>query len=90
MQAIQACNPLSTTFLSSPALLLVFEAYDSNEDTISMEAKLATNTLDKKNISNVSSVFLSLIDAFPELFRLIWISMTIVINTTPCARSIQL
>ena len=90
MQAIQACDPLSKNFLSLSALLPLVEAYDLDKDTIDMETKLAKKTLDKKNIHNISDVFLALIplkDAFPELFRLIRISMTIAVNTAPYLRS---
>ena len=90
MRAIQACDPLSKNFLSLSALLPLVEAYDLDKDTIDMEIKLAKKTLDKKNIHNISDVFLALIslkDAFPELFRLIRISMTIAVNTAHCERS---
>ena len=90
MRAIQACDPFSKNFLSLSALLPLVEAYDLDKDTIDMETKLAKKTLDKKNIHNISDVFLALIplkDAFPELFRLIRISMTIAVNTAHCERS---
>ena len=91
MRAIQACNPLSKIFLSSTALLPLVEAYELDKDTINMEAKLAKKTLEKKeNINNINNVFSSLIplkDAFPELLRLIRISMTIAVNTAHCERS---
>ena len=88
MRAVQACNPLSKNFLSLPALLPLVEAYDLDKDTIDMETKLAKKTLEKKNIHSISDVFLALIplkDAFPELFRLIRIS--IAVNTAHCERS---
>ena len=90
MLAVQACNPLSKKFLSLSALLPLVDAYDLDKDTIDMETKLAKKTLDKKNIHNVSDVFLALIllkDAFPELFRHVRISLTIAINTAHCERS---
>ena len=90
MRAVQACNPFSKNFLSLPALLPLVEAYDLDKDAIDMETKLAKKTLEKKNIHNISDVFLALIplkDAFPELFRLIRISMTIAVNTAHCGRS---
>ena len=90
MRAVQACNPLSLNFLSLPALLPLVEAYDLDKDTTDMETKLAKKTLEKKNIHSISDVFLAHIplkDAFPELFQLIRISLTIAVNTAHCERS---
>ncbi len=84
MQAIQACNPHSTNFFSSSALLPLIEAYDLDEDAIEMETKLARKTLGKKD--NVSSL-IPLKDAFPELLQLTRISMTVAVNTAHCERS---
>ena len=53
-----------------------------------METKLVKKTLEK-NTHDISDVFLALIplkDAFPELFRLIRISLTIAVNTAHCER----
>ena len=90
IRAVQACNPLSKNCLSLPALLPLVEAYNLDKDTIDMETKLAKKTLEKKNIHSISDVFLALIplkDAFPELFRLIRISLTIAVSTAHCERS---
>ncbi len=91
MQAIQACNPHSTNFFSSSALLPLIEAYDLDEDAIEMEAKLARKTLGKKdNVNTIINVISSLIplkDAFPELLQLTRISMTVAVNTAHCERS---
>ena len=75
--------------MSLSALLPLVDAYDLDKDTIDMETKVAKKTLDKKNIHNFSDVFLTLIplkDAFPELFRLVRISLTIAVNTAHCER----
>ncbi len=91
MQAIQACNPHSTNFFSSSALLPLIEAYDLDEDAIEMEAKLARKTLGKKdNVNTIIDVISSLIqlkDAFPELLQLTRITMTVAVNTAHCERS---
>ena len=91
MHAIQACSPKSEKFLSPPALRPLIELYDIDKESIDMEAKLAKKTFgQKENLEHISDVFKSLIplkDAFPELVKLIRISMTIAVNTAHCERS---
>ena len=85
MRAIQACNPLAKNLLCPSALQPLVEGYDLDEDAIDMEAKLAKRTLaNKGGLENVGDVFVALIplkEAFPELFKLVRISMTIAVNT---------
>ena len=48
-----------------------------------LESKLAKKTLKKENLNNISDVLIPLKDAFPELLRLVRISMTIAVKTAP-------
>ena len=86
MRAIQACNPLSSNFL---CLLPLIEGYGLDGDAIDVEAKLAKRTLEKdiNDASDVISSLIALKDAFPELLKLVRISMTIAVNTAHCERS---
>lgn len=72
-------------------MLPLVENYGLDEDAIDVEARLAKRTLEKKDdMNDISDVMLSLIplkDAFPELLKLVRISMTIAVNTAHCERS---
>jgi len=88
MHAIQACNPLGKKFLLPQKLSPLAEMYGLDVD---IEAKLAKRMFDKKKGFNtwqdVYSTLLSLSDAFPELLKLVKITMTIAISTESCERS---
>ena len=90
MHAIQACNPLAKNFLVPHFLLPLVELYGLDKEMVELEAKLAKRTLENKDITNTQEVYsnlLSLCDAFPELLKLLRISMTIAISTASCERS---
>lgn len=80
MKAIQACN---RSFLSAVALQPLIISYDLPEE-IEMEAILAKGTLQNKDLAGISDVLLSLlplVDAFPNLIKLVKIAMTIAVST---------
>ena len=90
MRAIQACNPNSTSFLSVAALQPLIVSYDLSVEEIEMEAILAKRTLENKNLAGISDVLLSLlplVEAFPNLVKLIRIAMTIAVSTAQCERT---
>jgi len=65
--------------------------YELDKEMVNIEAKLAKKIFDKKKgintLQDIYSTLLSLSDAFPELLKLVKISMTIAINTASCERS---
>ena len=90
MHAIQACNPKAKDFLVPNLLLPLVEIFGLDKEMVELEAKLAKRTLENKDITNMHGVYLNLLslrDAFPELLRLLRISMTIAISTASCERS---
>ena len=89
MKAIQACRPSSSSFLYPPALKPLVDNYNL-DNSIYIEAGMAKQTLQNKELSHISDVYLylsSLKAAFPNLFKLVRIEMTIAISTAHCERS---
>ena len=91
MHAIQACNPLGKNSLLPQKLSPLAEMYGLHKEIVEIEAKLSKKMLDKKKgidtLQDVYSILLSVRDAFPELLKLVKISMTTAISTASCERS---
>ena len=80
----------ANNFLVPNLLLPLVEIFGLDKEMVELEAKLAKRTLENKDIRNMHGVYLNLLslrDAFPELLRLLRISMTIAISTASCERS---
>ena len=91
MKAIQACSPLSSTFLDADYLKALTENYSIDHPTLLIEAKLAKRTLASKlkEMETISDVLLQLQplkEAFPTLVRLLQIAMTICVSSAQCER----
>ena len=87
MKAISSFNPHSETFLNASSLKLLAITYNLDYESLSMEVTLAKRTLANCQIENVHDVFIELYplkSAFPNLFKLVQISMTIVVSTAHC------
>ena len=90
MKAIQACSPLSSTFLDADNLKALTENYSIEHPTLLIEAKLAKRTLASKlkEMETISDVLQlqPLKEAFPTLVRLLQIAMTICVSSAQCER----
>ena len=90
MKAIQACSPDSNHFLDPDSLTPMIEEYSLDRDSIRMEAVLARRSLKGKEIDDLSDVIRELHplqSAFPTLFKLVHIALTIVVSTAECERT---
>ena len=64
--------------------------YNLNEQSLSMECTIAKRTLKNKEINSINEVLLELLplrEAFPELVKLLQISLTVAVSTAECERS---
>ena len=91
MKAIQACSPLSSTFLDADYLKALADNYSIDHPTLHIGAKLAKRTLASKlkEMETISDVLLELQplkEAFPALVRLLQITMTICVSSAQCER----
>ena len=90
MKAIQACSPDSNNFLDPDCLNPMVEAYKLDRDSVGMEAILARRSLKEKEMDDLSDAIRELYplkSAFPTLFKLLHIALTIVVSTAECERS---
>ena len=91
MRAIQCCNPLSAQFLDIEHLLPLVESYSClNKEYLTMECRLAKQTLQNKEMQSINDVLQQvylLKAAFPNLVKLLQISLTIAVSTAECERS---
>ena len=90
MKAIQACSPDSNHFLDPDSLTPMIEEYSLDRDSIRMEAVLARHSLKGKEIDDLSDIIRELHplqSAFPILFKLVHIALTIVVSTAECERT---
>ena len=90
MNSIQACNLKSSTFLHPASLNALVNNYNFDKDTVALEATLALKTLSGKELHYTSDVLLALQplkEAFPNLFKVIKIAMTISVSTAQCERT---
>ena len=62
MKAIQACSPQSSSFLDPTSLIALTENYELDHSSLSMEAKLAKQTLapNRRNLETISDVIISI------------------------------
>ena len=87
MRAIQACKPGSKDVLLSISLKPLISSYNISEEVITMEAILAKRSLGKKRLETINDVLLSLLplmEAYPNLVKLIRIALTIAVSTAQC------
>ena len=64
--------------------------YKLNKESLTTECIIAKRTLQNEEISTINDVLsevLPLREAFPELLKLLQISLTIAVNTAECERS---
>ena len=80
MKGIQSCHPDSLTFLRLAM----------NEQSLSMECTIAKRTFKDKEMNIINDVLLEVLplkNAFPELVRLLQISLTVAVSTAEYERS---
>ena len=98
MRAVQCCNPSSKSFLEPTELLLLATKYNLNVDLdiLTSECTQAIGTLkisserDQTAYTSISEVLQelgTLKEAFPNVVKLLQISLTIVVSSASCERS---
>ena len=93
MKAVQSCSPLSSEFLEMDRLMPLVESYGFiDKDLLRMECVLAKRTLADKGqeLETINDVLVAIIPfkaAFPNLVKLLQLSLTIVVSTAECERS---
>lgn len=90
MKSIQSCHPESPHFLEVNHLMTLVKLYNLNEQSLSMECPIAKRTLKNKTMKKINDVLLELLplrEAFPELVKLLQISLTVAVTTAGCERS---
>ena len=91
MKSIQACSPQSNNFLDPNSIAALTNNYNLDHLSVLMEAKLAKCTLAAKmdDIETISDVIVQLFplqDAYPTLFKLLQISLTVSVTSAQCER----
>lgn len=89
LKSIHACAPDSNSFLNVDVLLPMAKFYNINLSAFHMEATLAKCCLENKTMDNVIDILAELSplrSAFPNIFKLIQISLTISVSTAECER----
>ena len=87
LKSIHACAPDSNSFLNADVLLPMAKFYNIDLSAFHMEATLAKRCLENKTMDNVIDVLAELSplrSAFPNIFKLIQISLTISVSTAEC------
>ena len=89
MKSIQSRHQESPHFLEVNHLMTLVKVYNLNEQSLSMECAIAKRTLKYKTmkINDVLLELLPLREAFPELVKLLQISLTVAVTTAGCERS---
>ena len=90
LEGIQCCHPESPHFLEINHLMPLVTLYNLNKESLSMECTIAKRTLKNKEINTINEVLTELLplrEAFPELVKLLQISLTIAVSTAECERS---
>ena len=90
MKGTQSCHPDSPHFLEISHLMPLVTMYNLNEQSLSMECTIAKRTFKDKEMNTINDVLLEVLplkDAFPELVRLLQISLTVAVITAECERS---
>ena len=85
MKSVQACSPKSSNFLDISLLQSFIEHYD-----LAIELIQAKKILHKKDITTIAGAIQELLPlkvAFPELLKLLQMSLTLAVSTTQCERS---
>ena len=89
LKSIHACAPDSNSFLDADVLLPMAKFYNLDLSAFHMEVTLAKRCLEKKPMDNVINILAELSplrSAFPNVFKLIQISLTISVSTAECER----
>jgi len=89
LKSIHACAPDSNSFLDVDVLLPMAKFYNLDLSTFNMEATLAKRCLENKTMDDIIDVLKELSplrSAFPSIFKLIQISLTISVSTAECER----
>ena len=76
--------------LDAVSILPLLRAYALDEDSFNMEATLAKQSLKGKEMSNLGDVLRELYPlkaAFPNLLKVLQITLTIAVSTAECKRS---
>ena len=93
MKAVQSCSPSSADFLEMEKLIPLLESYIFiDKDLLRMECVLAKHTLADKGqeLETINDVLTEMIPfkaAFPNLVKLLQLSLTIVVSTAECELS---
>ena len=90
LKSVQACSPLSSSFLDPTQLNYLASFYSLSTDLLSNECVLAKSVLQNKDLNSVTDVYrhiLPLQAAFPTLKKIIQIALTLAVSTAQCERS---
>ena len=93
MKAVQSCSPSSAEFLEMDRLMPLVESYGFiDKELLRMECVLAKRTLANKGkeLETINDVLAAVIPfkvAFPNLVKLLQLSLTIIVSTAECERS---
>ena len=93
MKAVQCCSPSSADFLEMDKLMPLVDSYGFiDKHLLQMECVLAKRTLADKGqeLETINDVLTGVIPfkaAFPNLVKLLQLSLTIVVSTAECERS---
>ena len=90
MCAIQALQPNSAEFLNAEVLKALSICYNIDNESLTLECTLAKRTLINCEMENISDLLIELTPlkvAFPNLTKIIQISLTICVSTASCERS---
>ena len=90
MNSVQACSPKSSNFLDISLLQSFIEHSDLNSNELAIELIQAKNILHKKDITIIAGAIQELLPlkvAFPELLKLLQMSLTLAVSTAQCERS---
>ena len=88
MKSVQACSPKkSSNFLDISLLQSFIEHYDLNSNELAIELIQAKKILHKKDITTIAGAIQELLPlkvAFPELLKLLQMSLTLAVSTAQC------
>ena len=90
MKSVQACSPKSSNFLDISLLQSFIEHYDLNSNELAIELIQAKKILHKKDITTIAGAIQELLPlkvAFPELLKLLQMSLTLAVSIAQCELS---
>ena len=90
MKSLYACDPLSTHFLDSSLLSDLASRYSASQNLLPNECLLAKRALqgEPQTVLEVYYQLFKLQTAFPTLFQILKIALTIVVSTAQCERAL--